>query len=521
MQSHSKIALIFIFIGILGLVAYKYALPLLESNQQMATSDAQGTKGKISIGVDNWIGYFPLCSAEMRKRMRKSGYVLQCDDDSADYDGRMKKLKSADYQFAVATVDSYLLNGGRYNYPGTIVSVIDESKGGDAVVAWKDRIQNIDALKTAANYKIALTPNSPSDHLLKSLAVHFDVPALLGNNRSWRVETEGSEAALKKLLNKEVDVAVLWEPDVSRALEKKEIVRILGTKDTNKLIVDILLVNRKFSKSEPDAVSTLLKNYYRTLKFYRDNNSQLLEDAAQHTGLKQKQVQAMLKGVQWFNLTENNQLWFGSGGFANAEEGLIDTLESAAQILVDNGDVDDNPIPDSDPYRLTNSTFLAQLYGKVQNTQFGKTITPDMAVTDSLARDFLPLDNSQWDSLREVGTLKIRPIVFQSGVNELTTEGKEELDKAVEHLKHYPNFRIVIKGHTGVRGDKAANRILSQERSEAVSRYLNVTYDVHANRMRPLGQGASQPLKRLPGESSRAYNYRLPRVELFLVADDI
>lgn len=521
MQTHSKIVIIIIVLGLSGIVAYKYALPLLESKQQMDTSDAHSTKGKINIGVDNWIGYFPLCSSEMRKRMRRAGYLLQCNDDKADYNSRFKQLKNEDLQFAVATVDSYLLNGEKYNYPGTIVSVIDESKGGDAVVAWKDKIENIDALKKNSSFKVALTPDSPSDHLIKSLAVHFDVPTLLSTKKSWRIETEGSEAALKKLLDKEVEVAVLWEPDVSRALEKKGIVKILGTKDTNKLIVDILLVNRKFSKDNPDAVKVLLKNYFRTLKFYRDNSSQFVDDAAKETGLKKKQVKAMLKGVQWFNLTENNQQWFGNSNFGNAEEGLVDTIESASQILLDNGDMNDSPIPDNDPYRLTNSIFVSELYGRVQNTQFGRTAAANSAIVDALDRVFSPLSNGEWDSLREIGTLKIRPVVFQSGVGELTTEGKGELDKAVEHLKHYPNFRVVIKGHTGKRGNKNANKLLSQERAEAVARYMNVTYDINQNRMRPIGYGSSKPLPKTPGESNRAYNYRLPRVELFLVAEDI
>ena len=36
------------------------------------------------IGVDNWIGYFPLCSGEMRKRMRTARDVTVCEDDKAD-----------------------------------------------------------------------------------------------------------------------------------------------------------------------------------------------------------------------------------------------------------------------------------------------------------------------------------------------------------------------------------------------------------------------------------------------------
>jgi ABC-type nitrate/sulfonate/bicarbonate transport system substrate-binding protein len=303
---HTKTALGLVIFGIVAITAYKFLLPMFEASQQKQTSDAKAIKGKITIGVDNWIGYFPLCSPEMRKRMRRSGYNLQCQDDNADYAQRMHRLREEELEFAVATVDSYILNGSPLNYPGTIVAVIDESKGGDAIVAWKDKLNSLDSLKTQSGYKIAFTPDSPSEHLLKSMAVHFDVPVLLGENKQWRMETDGSEAALKKLLNKEVEAAVLWESDVTKALQNRDIIKLLGTEDTDKLIVDILIVNRKYSQQEPQAVSTLLSQYFRTLKFYRENPQQFLEDAAETTELDTAVLKTVINGVDWMNLSQNS-----------------------------------------------------------------------------------------------------------------------------------------------------------------------------------------------------------------------
>jgi outer membrane protein OmpA-like peptidoglycan-associated protein/ABC-type nitrate/sulfonate/bicarbonate transport system substrate-binding protein len=525
MRTHTKTAFVLVILGMMAISAYKYLRPMFEESQQKQTSDAKDIKGKITIGVDNWIGYFPLCSQEMRKRMRRSGYNLQCVDDNADYATRMQKLRDEELEFAVATVDSYILNGSPLNYPGTIVAVIDESKGGDAIVAWKGKLNNLDDLKTKSHYKIAFTPGSPSEHLIKTTAVHFDVPNLLGTNKQWRLETDGSKDALKKLLNKEADAAVLWEPDVSRALQNKGIVKLLGTEDTDKLIVDILIVNRKFSKRDPQAVSALLAQYFHTLKYYRDHPQEFLNDAAEATELDTQVVKTVIDGVDWINLSQNSLLWFGtSSSGAAPSEGLEDVIESTTRILMDHGDFSSNPIPDADPYRLINSDFIAGLFSSgAGNTAFGdtKALDADLQKEDSLVKPFDKITSKQWDALREIGTLKIRPIVFQSGVDELTIEGKTELDKAVENLRHYPNFRVEIKGHTGLRGDKSANQKLSQERAEAVVRYLNVTYGIDIDRLRPLGLGSSQPLEQKPGESDRAFNYRLPRVELFLVTEDL
>ena len=310
MGRHVKVVLALVVAGVLAMLAYRVLAPLFEERQQLSTSDAGAAKGKLVIGVDNWIGYFPLCSSEMRRRMRQSGYALQCVDDNADYPGRMQALEKGELQFAVATVDSYLLNGRAARYPGSIVAVIDESRGGDAILAWSDKAKSLEDLK-GKRLKVAYTPASPSEHLLKSMAVHFDIPVLRERKGDWRVESAGSEDALRKLKQHEVEVAVLWEPDVSRALSESNIVKLIGTEDTEKLIVDILLVSREFSARDPEAVKTLLRNYFLTLKQFRSNPQSLIEEAEKHTGLPKDKVEAMLRGVSWKSLTDNARSWFG------------------------------------------------------------------------------------------------------------------------------------------------------------------------------------------------------------------
>jgi len=389
--------------------------------------------------------------------------------------------------------------------------VIDESKGGDAIVAWKDKVANLDALKKMQGVKVAFTPNSPSEHLLRTMAVHFDVPALRGKG-PWRVESDGSPEALKKLLARQADVAVVWEPDVTRALANNSIVKLLGTEDTRRLIVDILLVGRSYSTQHPEAVNVLLTTYFQVAKEYRENPQRLEKEVAAETKLPPESVKRLLEGCAWASLSDNAQTWLGP---TSGTDALVDTIQSTARTLVDAGDFKSHPLPDQDPYRIISRQFISKLYvGAVTGggTQGGPP---------SLERKFAALTDAGWQVLKEVGTLKALPVSFQSGTAELSHEGKLELDRAMETLSHYPNFRVVIKGHTGVRGDPEENQLLSQERAESVARYLGVTYNVDPNRLRIVGLGAKQPLPQLAGESERAYSYRLPRVELSLVAEQI
>lgn len=511
MNAHAKAAIVLIAIGLLAIAGYKFGWPFVQERLDRQSSDARDTKAKLLVGVDNWIGYFPLCSGELRKRMRARGYLLQCDDDKADYATRMQRLKSGELQFAVATVDSYILNGAAKGFPATIIAVIDESKGGDAIVARKDSVATIDDLKRKATVQIAFTPGSPSEHLLKAMGVHFDV-AQLRTRKNWRQEASGSPDALEKLLARKADVAVVWEPDVTRALSSPGIVKLLGSEDIDKLIVDVLLVGRKFSTDNPEAVAALLKEYFNVSRHYRENPAQLERDVVEATKIPVDKVKPSLNGVAWVGLGDNFQMWMGGGGGA---EGLVDSIQSTVRILVDAGDFKANPIPDQDPYRIVNRQFLSTLY--LQATTGSAPANAPAA--QSLAKPFKALADPAWSALREVGTLKTLPVVFQSGTAELSLEGKQELDAAMENLRHYPNFRVIVKGHTGLRGTAEENLKLSQERADSVGRYLQVTYGVDPNRLRLVGYGSEKPLPRAPDESDRAYGYRLPRVELALVSE--
>lgn len=513
MSKHLKVFIALLIAGVVVILALWRLLPYWNASQQRSTSDAATTRGVLRIGVDNWIGYFPLCSPEMRRNLRSRGYTLQCIDDAANYADRFDKLTDGELDFAVATVDSWLLNGVEHGYPGVIVAVIDESKGGDAIVAWGERISDLNGLASRPGLKIAFTPASPSEHLLKSINAHFDLGLYGQGDDSWRVPSDGSPAALEKLLAGKVDAAVLWEPDVSRALAGGGVVKLVGTEDTDKLIVDILIASRRQVSRDPDAAEAVLDAWYETLEGYTTSQGSLVRDIREETDLRESQIEPMLDGVAWAGLAENGSLWFDLlQSRAIGSDGLIEAIEAAAQVLVENGDFDRSPVPGDDPYRLISSQFLQQLYRRAY--PHGASVTRE----SSLSADFSPLTEQAWAQMRRVGTLKVEPISFRRGTGLLDLVGKRTVDQIVERLRRYPSFRILVEGHTGLAGDPAQNLKLSLSRAEAVTRYLMVTYNIDADRLRAVGYGSSRPLQKQPGESDRTYSYRLPRVEVSLLS---
>ncbi len=512
MQKHTVVAIVLLVLLAVGGVVYKAIEPSLQQRRAYATSDARTIKGDIRIALDSWIGYFPVQSPIFKKMMREEGFRVVAQDDNADYAARMANLKDGTIDFAVCTVDAYLLNGAPVGFPATIIAVIDESKGGDAIVAWKDRIASIDELKGAQGFTIAFTPDSPSHHLLKAIGDHFGIMDLLDSSGAWRVETNGAEDAYARLMRGEVDMAVIWEPHVTDALSDAGIVKLLGTEDVEKLIVDILLVNRSFAAKSAPIVDLVLRNYFETMRIYAEQPELLQQDIKSVTGLDQEQVEAMLQGVKWLDLTENAR-WFGlDPRYTYQEEELLTAIDASIRILVESNDFTANPLTNSDPFTIIDSSFL------------GRVVAADSMATSggsfesSLQRKFTALDDAQWDKLRTLGSLRLRNVTFQSGTADLDYNGQEQLDASVETLAHYPNFRVLVKGHTGVRGDPEANEVLSQQRADAVKGYFMQAHGVDPNRMRAIGMGGSEPLEQVDGESSRAYSDRLKRVEVYLVS---
>ncbi|WP_221794499.1 phosphate ABC transporter substrate-binding/OmpA family protein [Oceanobacter mangrovi] len=511
MAQHKHIALSILLVGAVTIAGYATYNKWQQVSNQKSVSDSAQIRQTLTVGVDGWVGYFPLCSSELQKRLYLEGIRLDCVNDYGDYASRYQALSSGKLDLAVGTVDSWLLHGQSNQWAASMIAVIDESKGGDALVGWADQVASLDDLKQGDS-RIALTPNSPSHQLLKSLAVHFDIERLRQDD-SWARYTDGSQQALAALQQHQVAAAVLWEPDVSKALQIDGIKRLIGTESTEGVIVDILLANRDFASKNPDALRTVLNAYFRTLRYYRSQPDTLNKDLQDWTGLKTAQNAELVRGVGWAGLQANAERWFGITD-ALADIGLVQTIQDTRATLQAFASQDKVNLPDNDPFRLIYSNPLKQLYSVLQNTG-------DLAEPGNPTTRFTELSAAAWQQLETVGTLKIQPVSFLNGSHSLTPEGESLLDDAIQTLRHYPSFRLLIAGHTTNQGDADANKALSLARAQAVADYLSSHYQLDSKRLMATGFGGEQPLQRQPGESLRAWRYRLPRVELILKRDPI
>ncbi len=107
----------------------------------------------------------------------------------------------------------------------------------------------------------------------------------------------------------------------------------------------------------------------------------------------------------------------------------------------------------------------------------------------------------------DLKTIRLDFVQFESGGNTLTPESKYQLGDLAEILNKYPQLKIEVSGHTDSTGDPAANKTLSQQRSDVVRDYL-VAQGMSANRLSSVGYGSARPADTNDTEAGRQKNRR-------------
>lgn len=85
----------------------------------------------------------------------------------------------------------------------------------------------------------------------------------------------------------------------------------------------------------------------------------------------------------------------------------------------------------------------------------------------------------------------------------------DEIKKAADFLKEYPEATAVIEGHTDSVGSDAYNQKLSERRAKAVMKYLVDKLGINAKRLSAKGFGESKPIADNATEEGRYKNRRV------------
>lgn len=504
----STIMAVILFLLILG-VGYgfvNFVKPYLDRRALLRTSDAQEYSKVFRTGGDNYLGYWFIASPEMKKQLARQGLGVDFQDDGGAYADRLNKFADNELDMIVLPVKEYLDHGKKYNYPGVILGSIAESKGADGIVCYQDRLST-GKVQDLNNHslKIVYTKESPSLFLMQLIIADFDL-FNLKNNSNWRVEVNSVSEVYDKARKKEGDCFVLWEPDLSRVLEIPGVKYVWGSDKFAGYIVDVFVFRRDFLENNRNVITNFFRTYFRTMTIYANDQTRMLDEMSKLTGLKQEIVKNMLSKIEWFDLNENAMFQFGvsSNPAMPGKDGVIDTILQCLEVMRRTG----SPIS-IDPYLLTNKSVIEELLANNAQSIYADT-------TGSTV-DFKELSDDDWKKLREVATIRVEPIEFGLGLDSLSDEDKDQVDKIAKLLIHnYPSYRVMVRGHTGPGSDESENVKLSLGRAQVVAQRLVAVHNVDPDRLKPEGLGSATPPVLRPGESPRSLLYRMARVEFVL-----
>jgi ABC-type nitrate/sulfonate/bicarbonate transport system substrate-binding protein/outer membrane protein OmpA-like peptidoglycan-associated protein len=479
-----------ILLGAGGVVAYKW---LTRERLRSETGSESRYRHEVALNLDSFSGYSVLRSPEMRALLKAEGVRLNLVDDQADYAGRVKALASGKADMAVFTVDSLLKAGAKAGeFPATIVLVIDETKGADAIVAHKAGVGSVQDLDRA-DARFVLTPDSPSEFLARVTVASFNLPHL---PERWIAPANGAAdvyAQFRKAPPSDPKAFVLWEPYVSKALKEPDAHVLLASDKIKGYIVDVLVARRQFLVDHQDVVGTVVKAYLRAAYTYAQAGrmADLVIADAEAAGerLSRQEAERLVAGIWWKNTLEN-YAHFGllgrpeTGGLDDLEE----ILEKITTVLAKTGALSRSQVTVT-PNELFFDKILADL--KAAKFHPGRAIdliegapAPAPAEAIRAEAELPPLSEGQWQTLAPVGEMRIESLSFLRGTAELTLQGRRDLEELARILRSMPQYYLTVTGRARAEGDLDANKRLAEERARVAAQDLVQRLGISPNRIR-------------------------------------
>jgi len=260
---------------------------------------APATPSSLNITINSWIGYGPLFIAKEKGLFDGLDVKVSFIDDGG---ARRSAMLSGQVDGYGTTVDMLALDA-TLGVAGKTVMCFDESAGADGIIA-KSNV----TWENMKGRKIAVQKGFPGHFLLLYLLKQHglkpsDVELLdLDADKAGNAVVSGT-----------VEVAVTWEPWISKAASLSSSKKLFTTAEQPGLIVDTLVIRDPVLQSRPDDVRRLIKGWFAAIDWYRSNPDEGNKIIASAFKLKGDEVGGMVSGVKFSDLKRNRELMGGSG----------------------------------------------------------------------------------------------------------------------------------------------------------------------------------------------------------------
>lgn len=452
----------------------------------------------VRVALSQWPGHMALLVGAGGLRTQRGSIA---DKEGLDVEivfiedaaSKNKALQNGDVDFVWQTVDELPISLAGYRARGVEAKAflqIDWSRGGDACVATKE-VQKVEDILGRKSAVLMFSPD------------HTVFEFMINNSRLSREQVQEVRKATKFSMDdityarqlfekREIDVACLWEPDVSLALASRPGAhRLFSTADATELVADVLLARKDFLDQHQDVARKLARIWFAAAAAgERDKPAaaKLIASAASRfrDELGYDKTLAALSWAKWTDLADNVQL-FGLDGGAPAFDRV---------------------------YNQADGIWVSYPEAEIKDRFAPQSLRDDRAVRAIWEASGKPVAKATQRYEQEVArtgaALFTKPvsITFPSGSFELSVEAINLINQQVlPQLQIAGGMYARVEGNTDSVGDYAQNQRLSEQRAAAIVSYL-VSRGIAAPRLVARGNGASAPIATNRSAEGRAQNRR-------------
>jgi NitT/TauT family transport system substrate-binding protein len=317
-------------------VSVMAALLLSACGANNNTSGSTKYSGTIHIASSTWTGYALIYLANAKGIWKQHGLDVNFKDVE-DPNDRFIALAAGRLEGMASTVDAFARQQSN-GVAAVEVFPIDASVGGDGILA-KNTIQNVSDLKGKT---VAVNQGSVSEWFLAQVLEKNGMHLSDVKEQNMKSGEAGAAFVASK-----VDVAVTWEPWLSKAKVRTDGHVLVSSAKYPDLIMDSFAFRKDFVQKYPDTVKEFMKAYYDAYNWMQSNKSEALSVIGTAVQESPADVTADLSTMTLFDLAKGKQV-IGTSGSHGA---IYDVVKAAADFWKAQGKIDTtvNPSDAVDP----------------------------------------------------------------------------------------------------------------------------------------------------------------------------
>lgn len=376
-------------------------------------------------------------------------------------------------------------------HDGKAILIVDNTQGGDAVIARDPAIKTIEDL---SGKNVGLVQFTPSHGMLIDAIENSSMTARAKQQvRTVFIKPEEGTAGVRAaFVSGDVDAAVLWDPDLSLALrDVKGSHVVYSTKTATNLIYDVIVCDqRELKKPENEVVfQKFVDGWLQGVKVAKANPDQAVEGLINSmeffkvlAGTEGKPFLKQLFGnVVWTDLSDNARVLGLVGGVNHYERvyARFDQIYRGAGALA-NPNSPVIPAQESFDLRFIKAALAKDTAAKVEAAK------PQAEFTDTGRASAMA---------SPAAVTKPVAVNFSSGSSELTKRAQRVIDtEMIPFIENNGSAYFELSGNTDSVGSANTNQALSVARAKAVAEYLEKQWEIPKARLRVVGFGPTRPL---------------------------